>query len=119
MEITVNGEIGNLFRTDSMYSQLSYEDLVNESDTKIYSDEQAVVYIADEFGFDPAKVTILHGVPLMVYNGFGKWNRTRVLIQRLPCYNSRDWNYMLFSVNRYVYEVVNGNLHTVEIEGAE
>ena len=55
----------------------------------------------------------------MVYDWCCKWKRTRTMIQRLPCYNSSDWNYMLFRVNKYVYELTNGHLNIVDIEVAE
>ena len=118
MEITVNGEVGNLFRTYSEFGQLDYEGLITACGTEMYTDDKVIKFVANEFGFDPEKIKVYHWVPLMAYVG-GGWKCTGVRIKRHPAYNATDWNYMLFSVNRYVYEVVNGNLHTADIEGAE
>lgn len=119
MEITVNGEIGNLFRTYSMYKQSAYEDLVNNPDTKMFGDERAAVFLAHEFGFVFEKIRILRELPLMVLCGSNLWKRSSVMVKRMPAYNSSDWNYMLFRVNKYVYELTNGHLYIVDIEVAE
>ena len=86
-----------------------YTDLRDESSTRTLTDEEAKAYIADDYGFDPDRITILHSVPIY------ERNRHAVLRkigehERLPLYNATDWNYIRFDCGRMSYELDNGEL---------
>lgn len=88
-------------------TQERYEHLANCG--QVMSDEKAKEFIADECGFDPEKIHILHEVNTYEVN---KHRRLRVAgtFDRAPVYESSDWNYIRFDCACFMYEFVNGQL---------
>lgn len=94
-------------RTGTNMTQERYEHLANCG--QVMSDEEAKEFIADECGFDPEKIHILHEVNTYEVN---KYRRLRVAgtFDRAPVYESTDWNYIRFDCACFMYEFVNGQL---------
>ena len=88
-------------------TQERYEHLANCG--QVMSDEEAKEFIADECGFDPEKIHILHEVNTYEVN---KHRRLRVAgtFDRAPMYESTDWNYIRFDCACFMYEFINGQL---------
>ena len=88
-------------------TQERYEHLANCG--QVMSDEEAKKFIADECGFDPEKIHILHEVNTYEVN---KHRRLRVAgtFDRAPMYESTDWNYIRFDCACFMYEFINGQL---------
>ena len=88
-------------------TQERYEHLANCG--QVMSDEEAKKFIADECGFDPEKIHILHEVNTYEVN---KHRRLRVAgtFDRAPMYESTDWNYIRFDCACLMYEFINGQL---------
>lgn len=76
---------------------------------QVMSDDEAKSFIADECGFAPEKIHILHEVNTYQVN---KHRRLRVAgtFDRAPVYESTDWNYVRFDCACFMYELVNGEL---------
>lgn len=93
--------------TGTNMSQSDYDHLANCG--KLMSDEEAKEFIADECGFDPEKIHILHEVNTYEVN---KHRRLRVAgtFDRAPVYESSDWNYIRFDCACFMYEFINGEL---------
>lgn len=89
-------------------SQTDYERL-RESGEKL-TESQAKELIAEEFGFDPEKITIITSVN--TYESNKHW-RTRVkeTYVRAPVNCSTDWNYIRFNCSNWFYEMIDGQLH--------
>lgn len=88
-------------------SQSDYDHLANCGE--LMTDEEAKAFIADECGFDPEKIHILHEVNTYEVN---KHRRLRVAgtFDRAPVYESSDWNYIRFDCACFMYEFINGQL---------
>ena len=88
-------------------TQERYEHLANCG--QVMSDKEAKEFIADECGFNPEKIHILHEVNTYEVN---KHRRLRVAatFDRAPVYESSDWNYIRFDCACFMYELVNGEL---------
>ena len=89
-------------------SQRAYEDLAGAGTAM--TDEEAKAFIANECGFDPEKVVILHEVSTYEVNKYRQL-RPAVRFTRQPIYNATDWNYIRFDCACFMYELVNGELH--------
>lgn len=83
---------------------------------KVMSDEAAVAFIAEECGFAPERITILHTITEYEISRHGRMRKTGQ-IERLPVYDATDWHYMHFTVRvaggRMEYEYINGTLETM------
>ena len=88
-------------------TQERYEHLANCG--QVMSDEEAKEFIADECGFDPEKIHILHEVNTYEVN---KHRRLRVAgtFDRAPMYESTDWNYIRCDCACFMYKFINGQL---------
>lgn len=93
--------------TGTNMTQERYEHLANCG--QVMSDEEAKKFIADECGFDPEKIHVLHEVNTYEVN---KHRRLRVAgtFDRAPMYESTDWNYIRFDCACFMYEFINGQL---------
>ena len=76
----------------------------------VMTDEEAKAFIANECGFDPEKVVILHEVSTYEVNKYRQL-RPAARFTRQPIYNATDWNYIRFDCACFMYELVNGELH--------
>lgn len=73
------------------------------------TDEEARAFIADECGFDPEKIRILHEVNTYEVNKHRRLRKSGTN-DRAPMYESTDWNYVRFDCACFMYELVNGEL---------
>jgi hypothetical protein len=96
--------------SDLNVKQADYDRLAQAGSTRTLADEEALRIVVDEYGFDPARVTILHSVPK---EEIDRHRRVRKVgeIDRPPLYNATDWNYIRFDVAGWYYEMHNGALH--------
>ena len=91
-------------------SQKSYDALLHCGSSRELSDEEAIALVCEEFGFDPAKITIIHSVG--VYEKEIHTRRLRKVgeTERKPLYDATDWNYIRFNCANWFYEMHNGEL---------
>lgn len=94
--------------TGTNMEQERYEHLARAG--RAMSDQEAIELIADECGFAPDKIKILHRASAYEVN---KYQRLRVAAEyeRPPYYESTDWNYVRFDCALFMYEFVNGELY--------
>lgn len=90
-------------------TQRDYVKLREDRFTKTMTDEEAANFIAEELGFNAARVRIIRKAETYEVN---KHRRMRVAetYEREPCYMATDWNYVRFDVNGIEYEYLNGQL---------
>lgn len=105
--------IGNTFALDSAMAQGKYNELRDAAGTIKMTDEEAVAYIAKEYGFDEAKISIEHKAELRVYTGAATTKATGVRIPREPVYNASDWHYIRFRVCDVLWEICNDSLEMI------
>ena len=105
--------IGNTFALDSAMAQCKYSELHDAADTVKMTDEEAVAYIAKEFGFDEKKIVIEREAELRVYTGAATTKASGVRIPREPVYNASDWHYIRFRVCDVLWEIVNDSLEMI------
>ena len=78
--------------------------------TRYLTDEEALDWICDEFGFDLSKVSILHEVAFEEINRHRFTRRNGKTFDRRPIYGATDFNYARFDVGDWQWEVLNGEL---------
>lgn len=90
-------------------TQRDYVKLREDRFTKTMTDEEAADFIAEELGFNAARVKIIRKAETYEVN---KHHRMRVAetYDREPLYESTDWNYVRFDVYSMAYEYINGQL---------
>lgn len=90
-------------------TQRDYVKLREDRFTKTMTDEEAANFIAEELGFNAARVKIIRKAETYEVN---KHRRMRVAetYEREPLYESTDWNYVRFDVYSMAYEYINGQL---------
>ena len=71
------------------------------------TDEEAKAFIADECGFNPEKIRILHEASTYDVNKHLRLRKSGTF-DRAPVYESTDWNYVRFDCAYFMYEMVNG-----------
>ena len=98
------------FEDEHNVSQKSYDALLHSGSSRELSDEEAIALVCEEFGFDPAKITIIHSVG--VYEKEIHTRRLRKVgeTERKPLYDATDWNYIRFNCANWFYEMHNGEL---------
>lgn len=72
-------------------------------------DDEAKAFIADECGFAPEKICILHETSTYEVNKHCRLRKSGTF-DRAPVYDSTDWNYVRFNCASFMYELVNGEL---------
>lgn len=93
-------------------SQDDYDKLRQDGCSQLLTDKEAVALINEEFGFDRARIKILHSAPAYQQNRHGRL-RVSGEIARDPIYNATDWNYVRFACGWYTYEMYDGNLQII------
>lgn len=93
--------------TGTNMEQRRYEELASSGRTM--TDEEAKAFIADECGFAPEKIHILHEVSTYEVNKHSRLRKSGTF-DRVPVYESTDWNYVRFDCASFMYELVNGEL---------
>ena len=93
--------------TGTNMDQKRYEDLAKCG--KVMTDEEATAFIADECGFAPEKIHVLHEVNTYEVNKHRQLRKASTF-NRAPVYESTDWNYIRFDCACFMYELVNGEL---------
>ena len=96
--------------SDGTGTNMSQNDYARLADCgKTMTDEEAKAFIADECGFDPEKIRILHEVHTYEVNKHRRLRKSGAF-DRAPVYESTDWNYVRFDCACFMYELVNGEL---------
>lgn len=90
-------------------AQEDYEKLAQACEAETVTEQQAQKLIADEFGFDPAKVIILDKAATYEANRH-HFMRVAKEYDRAPVYNATDWNYIRFNCANWQFEMINGDL---------
>lgn len=93
--------------TGTNMEQIRYEELSSAGHTM--TDEEAKAFIADECGFAPERIHILHEVSTYEVNKHHRLRKSGTF-DRTPVYESTDWNYVRFDCASFMYELVNGEL---------
>ncbi len=93
--------------TGTNMEQEPYEMLKNSG--KVESDEDAVKLVNEFFGFEPESVEIIHTVHSYEVDKHHRL-RKKAEYERVPCYDSTDWNYIRFNCKGWQYEMINGTL---------
>ena len=96
-------------------TQADYSDLAGSvpgGAAHYMTDEEAVDWICDEFGFDRSKVTILHEIDEYEVNRHHQLRRTGKKIDRRPVYCATDYHYIRFNAGggAWQWEAWNGQL---------
>ena len=97
------------YESDRNVKQADYENLATAGGTRTLTDDEAKQLIADEFGFNPQRITILHSVHKEEINRHRHCRQVGE-ISREPIYNATDWNYIRFDCVGWCYEMHNGSL---------
>ena len=87
--------------------QERYEELAKCG--KVMTDDEAKAFIADECGFAPEKIRILHEANTYEVNKHRRLRKSAAF-DRAPVYESTDWNYVRFDCAYFMYELINGEL---------
>lgn len=90
-------------------SQNDYNALAQAAGTRKLSDEEAKEMLYSQYGFAKEKITILHTVPKYEVNRHRKLRKVGEF-ERVPLYNSTDWNYIRFDCGCMTYELFNDSL---------
>ena len=86
----------------------------NKIAARVLSVPEAIEKVCEEYGFDPAKVTILTLAPAYEQNRHGIVRRIYgATIDRAPYWCATDDNYIRFSCAGYHYEMHNGELRQI------
>lgn len=93
--------------TGTNMEQRRYEELAKCG--KVMTDDEAKAFIADECGFAPEKIHILHEVNTYEVNKHRRLRKSATF-DRAPVYESTEWNYVRFDCAYFMYELVNGEL---------
>jgi hypothetical protein len=82
----------------------------------VLTDEEAILLINKEFGFEASKIEILHEAELDITEQGARYVKTEQ-VSRPPMYASTDWNYVRFNVHcrpaTWYYEMINAQLYQV------
>ena len=104
-------EAGNWKPAPNTGTQMSQDEYLKWSKcSKVLTDEEAVEWICEELGFDPAKVKIIHEVSTYEVNNRHRLRKSGTY-RRDPFYDVSDLNYVRFNVTGNVtfsYEICNG-----------
>lgn len=76
------------------------------------TDEEAVEWIAQEFGFDTRKIKIYHTAPIFEVNRHSQLRKVGEK-DRSPIYDATDYYYVCFTVAGWEYEATNGSLNRI------
>lgn len=93
--------------TGTNMEQRRYEDLASAG--RQMTDDEAKAFIADECGFAPEKIRILHEASAYEVNKHSRLRKSATF-DRKPVYEATDWNYVRFDCACFMYELVNGKL---------
>ena len=89
----------------------------DDAGTKM-TDEEAILLINLEFGFEASKIEILHEAEVDITEP-GARCVTLKKVPRPPMYAATDWNYIRFNVHcrpaTWYYEMINAQLHPIYI----
>ena len=96
-----------LFKENTYVRDITLRELAKYG--KAMTDEEAKAFIADECGFDPEKIRILHEVNTYEVNKHHRLRKSGTF-DRAPVYEATDWNYVRFDCACFMYELVNGEL---------
>ncbi|MCD7891630.1 MAG: hypothetical protein LUG26_07795 [Ruminococcus sp.] len=89
--------------------QEDYDKLVQQSDTRYLTDDEAKDILYDWYGFSKDKITIHRSIAVLEVNRHRQLRKVGVADRR-PTYNATDWNYIRFDCGAMSYELYNDNL---------
>jgi hypothetical protein len=102
--------------TGTNMMQEEYAGLEKHTGTKVMPDAEAILLINKEFGFEAARIDILHEAEIDVTMQGERCVRIK-RVPRLPLYAATDWNYIRFNVRTapatWYYEMINAQLYMV------
>ena len=90
-------------------SQHDYAKLCGDGGEWIMTEDEAKVWINNEFGFEASRIKIIAEVT--TYYKDGNTCKPYQIYARTPQYCATDYNYARFNVNNYYYEAINGQLY--------
>jgi hypothetical protein len=97
-------------------TQDEYLKLAAAQETEVLTDAEAILLVNNEFGFEAARIEILHEAELDDAESGSRYVRIKK-IARKPLRAASDWNYVRFNVHtrpaKWYYELINGSLHFV------
>lgn len=88
-------------------SEADYQGLCVDNMWEI-TEAEAKLLINNEFGFEASRIEIIYTVE--TYRADGHYARPYQKFERKPQYCATDYNYVRFNVNRWQYEMINGEL---------
>jgi hypothetical protein len=104
--------------TGTNLSQDDYLKLEKAAAVEILTDAEAILRINNEFGFEAARIDILHEAEIDATESGARYVKIEKA-ERKPLWASSDYNYVRFNVRTrpatWYYEMINGHLHFVNI----
>ena len=100
------------YEDDHNVKQADYDVLAGAFGTRELTDDEAVDMIANEFGFDRSRISIVHELNTYEINRHRRLRKSGT-VQRKALFNAWDWNYIVFNVRGNCtmgYEMHNGSL---------
>lgn len=98
--------------------QDEYLELEKTAAAEVLTDAEAILLINNDFGFEAARIEILHEAEIDVTESGSRYVRIKKE-PRKPLHAASDWNYIRFNVRTrpaiWHYEMINGSLRFVEI----
>lgn len=96
-------------------SQVEYTELakgVSNGSARYMSDEEALDWVCDEFGFDRNQVTILHEIDEKEINRHNHCRASGRKLDRRPVYCANDYHYIRFNAGNgaWQWEAWNGQI---------
>ncbi len=104
--------------TGTNLSQEDYLKLEKAAEVEVLTDAEAILLINNDFGFEAARIEILHEAEIDVTESGSRYVQIKKE-PRTPLRAASDWNYIRFNVHTrpatWYYEMINGHLHFVGI----
>lgn len=104
--------------TGTNLPQDDYLELEKTAAVEALTDAEAILLINNDFGFEAARIEILHEAEIDVTESGSRYVQIKK-VSRKPLRAASDWNYIRFNVHTrpatWYYEMINGNLHFVRI----
>lgn len=104
--------------TGTNLPQDDYLKLLQAAEMDVLTDAEAALLINGEFGFEAARIEILHEAEIDTTESGSRYVQI-TKVYRDPLRAASDWNYIRFNVHTrpatWYYEMINGDLHFVRI----
>lgn len=104
--------------TGTNLPQDEYLKLEKAAATDVLTDAEAILLINNDFGFEAARIEILHEAEIDATESGSRYVKLEHVFRK-PLQAACDWNYIRFNVHTrpstWYYEMINGQLHFVDI----